>query len=239
VPSQPANRAAVTNRLLAALPVAVRRHLLAHATRVQLTTGSVLHEAGTLVSHVFFPIDSFVALVCGAPGDVKLEVGLVGNEGMLGITLALGVQPAPVQWLVQGAGRAWRIDAAAFRDELDHSQELRRALHCYLLVVLAQLVQTAACKRFHVVEARLARWLLMTRDRAYADAFHITHEALAHLMGVRRAGITKAANSLHRRNLIRYYRGDLRILDGAGLEAASCGCYAADNQTYASVLGTH
>jgi CRP-like cAMP-binding protein len=204
---------------------------------VNLAAGTVLRESGTIISHVFFPIDSFVALVSGGTGDVKLEVGLVGNEGMLGITLMLGMQPAPLQWVVLGAGRAWRIQAADFLDELADSAGLRRELNRYLLVVLAQLVQTAACKRFHVVEARLARWLLMTRDRAYADTFHITHENLAYLMGVRRAGITRAASSLHRRNLITYTRGDVRIVDGDGLEAASCSCYAADNQTYADGLG--
>jgi CRP-like cAMP-binding protein len=237
VPKRPAKRAAVTNRLLAALPAPARRRLLARGERVNLDAATVLHQSGAIVSHVYFPLDSSVALVSGGDGEVKLEVGLVGNEGMLGITLMLGIQPAPLQWLVLGPGRAWRIEANAFLEELSDGPELRRELDHYLLVVLAQLVQTAACKRFHVVEARLARWLLMTRDRAYADTFHITHENLAHLMGVRRAGITRAASSLHRRKLIDYFRGDLRIVDGRGLEAASCSCYTADNRTYASVMG--
>jgi len=237
VSERSAQRAAVTNRLLAALSTAARRRLLAQAERVDLASGSVLREAGTIITHVFFPIDSFIALVSGNLSDVKLEVGLVGNEGMLGSSLMLGAQPAPLQWLVQGAGRAWRIGASAFLDELADSAELRSELNRYLLVVLAQLMQTAACKRFHVVEERLARWLLMTRDRAYADTFHVTHENLAFLMGVRRAGITRAASSLHARHLISYSRGDLCILDGIGLEAASCSCYAADKLTYSMGMG--
>jgi CRP-like cAMP-binding protein len=230
-------RPASTNRLLAALPAATRRRLLAHGERVDLESGTVLRRAGTAASHVFFPIDSFVALVAGAGNNVKLEVGLVGNEGMLGITLILDAHPVPLQWLVQGTGRAWRIEAATFLDELAGSPQLRREMNRYLLVVIAQLVQTATCKRFHVVEARLARWLLMTRDRALGDTFHVTHETLACLLGARRAGITRAANSLHKRNLIRYTRGDVRILDRSGLEAASCSCYATDIRTYARVMG--
>lgn len=236
MPKRAAKRAALANRLLAAFPADARRRLLARGERVDLDAATVLRESGTLIGHVFFPIDCFVALVSGEGGDAKLEVGLVGNEGMLGITLMLGTQSAPLQWVVQGPGKAWRIEAAAFLEELSDCPKLRGALNRYLLVVLAQLVQTAACKRFHVVEARLARWLLMTRDRAHADSFHVTHENLAHLMGVRRAGITRAAGSLHKRNLIRYTRGELRIVDAGGLEAASCGCYAADNRTYARVM---
>jgi CRP-like cAMP-binding protein len=139
--------------------------------------------------------------------------------------------------MVLGPGRAWRIEAAAFLEEVAGCDPMRHELERYLLVILAQLVQTSACKRFHVVEERLARWLLMTRDRTYGNSFHITHETLACLMGVRRAGITRAARSLHRRNLITYTRGDVRILDGKGLEDASCICYAADRQTYANVMG--
>lgn len=237
VPIRPAKRAAVANRLLTALPAAARRRLLARGKRVILESGTILRDSGTIVSHVYFPVGSFIALLAGDNSDVKLEVGLVGNEGMLGITLMLGVLPTPVRWLVQGTGQAWRLEATAFLAELNASPELHLELNRYLLVVLAQLAQTAACKRFHVVEARLARWLLMTRDRAHADSFHITHESLAYLMGVRRAGITRAASSLHKRDLIRYSRGNLRIIDGRGLEAASCGCYAADNKAYASVMG--
>ncbi|MDD1611823.1 MAG: Crp/Fnr family transcriptional regulator [Methylococcaceae bacterium] len=164
-------------------------------------------------------------------------MGLVGNEGMLGIALILGVDIAPFHAVVQGAGHALRITAPSFMHLLEQSSALQRALKRYLYVSMSQLAHSAACNRFHVVEARLASWLLMTQDRAHTDNFHVTHVFLAYMLGVRRVGITKAANSLQQKKLISYHRGDVTILDRAGLEIVSCGCYRADKQTYERILG--
>ena len=227
----------VTNRLLAALSRKDREQLLANSEKIELVFSEVLYRAGEVITHVYFPIESFISLMTPINGGAGLEVRLIGNEGMLGIALMLGVDVAPFHALVQGAGPALRITAPSFLRELEHSPALQQELKRYLYVSMSQLAQTAACNRFHVVEARLARWLLMTKDRAHSDHFHVTHELMAYMLGVRRVGITKAANSLQKQKLISYRRGDIMILDRVGLEAASCECYRADKETYERILG--
>jgi CRP-like cAMP-binding protein len=224
------------NRLLADLSTADRRRLFAGREPVELAVGDTLCEAGDRVRHVFFPIDGFISLIATIDRRSRLEVGLVGNEGMLGVSAILGVSSSPLLALVQGAGRAWRWDTATFRRELLRSPALLRSVNRYLYVSMSQLAQTAACTRFHFLEERLARWLLMTRDRAHSDRFRITHEFLAYILGVRRAGVTRAASALQRASLIRYRRGDLEIRDLRGLEAAACSCYENAKQTYARVF---
>jgi CRP-like cAMP-binding protein len=220
------------NRLLGALPNRERRRVLERCEPVELVFGEVLYEQGARIHHVYFPTDSFISLISALGDRPKLEVGLVGAEGMLGATLLLGIHAAPLRALVQGAGPALRMDAAQFCREVKRSAALEREIKRYLYVLMSQLAQMAACTRFHDVEARLARWLLMTRDRAHSDEFYLTQEFIAYMLGVRRVGITQAANTLQKRRLIRYSRGNMTILDGHGLEAKSCECYATASDVY-------
>jgi CRP-like cAMP-binding protein len=224
------------NRLLAALPRKDRQRFIAGCDEVSLVLSDVLFEPGAPIRHAYFPTTGFISLLTPLDGSMRLEVGLVGDEGMVGTPLLVGIAISPLQALVQGAGLSLRIDAAAFRHELGRSPTLQLLLDRYLFVRMTQLAQTAACTRFHLVEARLARWLLMTQDRAHSDALHITHEWLALMLGVRRAGVTKAAIALQKLRLIKYNRGDIVILDRPGLKSASCSCYRTDRDTYQRVF---
>lgn len=225
-----------TNLLLDALHAEDREQLLSNCEHIQLNTGEVLYRGGDAIPHVYFPTGGFMSLVASID-STNMEVCLVGNEGIVGITLLLGIEMAPFTALVQGSGTALRISASSFLRILEQSPELNRVLKRYLYVRMSQLAQTAACTRFHLLEGRLARWLLMTQDRAHSDKFHITHVFLAYMLGVRRVGVTKAANLLQQRKLISYQRGDITILDRSGLERVSCGCYRADKEIYERILG--
>lgn len=217
------------NRLLAALPGRNYRRLLSALEPVELKFGDVLYESGQKITHVYFPGNSLVSLLTVVDRRMALEVGMVGREGMVGLPLALGADVSPVRALVQGAGTALRMSAARFSREIRRGPRLQREVHRYANALMAQVSQTAACNRFHVVVARLARWLLMTRDRVGSSEFRLTHEFLAHMLGVRRVGVTTAASTLQARKLIDYSRGHIRILDHRGLEAAACECYARIN----------
>jgi len=230
-------RSTMVNRLIELLPVSDRRRMLDGCETVELAFGNLLCRPGEPIQQVYFPTGSFISLIMPIDDTAALEVGLVGHEGMFGTPLALGVDISPVRAVVQGAGTALRMDASGFCRELGRSAALRQQIDRYIFVQLSQLAQTAACTRFHVVEARLARWLLMTQDRAQANAFHITQEFLAFMLGVRRVGVTKAARSLQERELIQYSRGNITVLDRRGLKAASCSCYKADLESYDRMLG--
>lgn len=218
-------RGPTTNRILASLPARDLRRLVAQLEPVELRFGQVLYEPGRTIRHVFFPLDCLVSLLTAVDRQRTLEVGLVGSEGMAGMPFILGVGTSGVRALVQGPGQALRMAATPFHVEFDRTPTLQQALYRYTYALMAQISQTAACNRFHETGQRLARWLLMTRDRVGADEFGLTQEFLAHMLGVRRAGVSEACAALRRRGLINYSRGLLQILDGPGLMRASCCCY--------------
>jgi CRP-like cAMP-binding protein len=226
-----------TNRLLDRLGAKDRAQVIASCEPVDLSFKEVLSEPGDAMKYVYFPTASFISLLAPMGGKSTLEVSLAGSEGVYGVPVALGTPFSTVHAMVQGAGPAWRMNAAAFRRELAALPKLRQSVDLYIHVLMSQIIQTAGCNRYHVVEQRLARWLLMTADRAHTDTFHITHEFLAHMLGVRRVGVTKAATALQKRNLITYKRGSLSILDRKGLEEAACHCYRTDLSTYERILG--
>jgi CRP-like cAMP-binding protein/PAS domain-containing protein len=218
-------RAGTPNRLLASLPARDYARLRGSLEPVTLTYGEILFEPGQPMRHVYFPSDCVVSLLTIVEGHRALEVGLVGREGMVGSRLALGSTQSSVRALVQGTGAAVRIASARFLRAFRESPALQRTMLRFADTLMTQVSQTAVCNCFHVVEERLARWLLMTRERLPTSEFHLTHEFLADMLGVRRVGVTTAASSLQRQKLIRYQRGNIRILDQRGLEAAACACY--------------
>jgi CRP-like cAMP-binding protein len=214
------------NELIQSLPRGERDRLLRSCKPCELNFGQILCDADESYRHAYFPVSGSISLMSPLEGHSPMEMGLIGSEGMLGATLALGVDIAPTRAFVQGPGMALRISAAKFRRELRDSGRLRHVLGRYLFLRIAQLLQMGPCTRFHQIEPRLARWLLMTHDRAQSDHFRLTHLYLAEMLGVRRSGVTVAAGALQARKLIHYARGEITILDRAGLEAASCTCYA-------------
>jgi CRP-like cAMP-binding protein len=215
----------VTNRLLAALPKKEYQRLLPELEHIPLTFGDILYEPGDIISHVYFPYDSIISLLSMVENKKVLEVGIVGNEGMAGLPVILGVSTSLTRGLVQSAGTAMRVKTTALHRAFKQDGALQRLLHRYLHSLLTQISQSAVCNRFHLVDARLARWLLMTHDRVESDEFRLTQEFLSHMLGIRREGVSKAAGALQRQEFISYSRGYITILNRAGLEATACKCY--------------
>jgi CRP-like cAMP-binding protein len=220
------------NQILTFLPPRNFARLRARLEPIVLPFGKVLYEPGEAIRYVYFPIDCLISLLTGVDKRRTLEVGMVGNEGMTGMPFVLGMGVSGVRALVQGGGKAWRIASAPFRIEFDRNRPLQQALFRYTYALMAQISQTAACNRFHDSNARLARWLLMTRDRVGSDEFALTQGFLAHMLGLRREGVTEAASALKRRRLINYSRGQIQILNVTGLKASSCTCYRVVKQVY-------
>jgi CRP-like cAMP-binding protein len=227
---------APSNVLLSRLPAKDRARFLAACTPVELVFKELITQSEDPISHVYFPTGGYLSLLRPIDGQ-NVEVALAGDEGMFGWPLSVGVAISNVQALVQGEGSALRLSPQAFKRQLALSAALRTTIGRYAYVLMSQFAQTVGCNRFHVVEKRLARWLLMTADRAHSDSFRMTQEFLATMLGVRRAGVTKAAGQLQARGLIRYKRGSVFISDRSGLERNSCSCYRTNLETYSSVMG--
>jgi len=230
--SRPTSGLAAKNRLLQALPRRDRHRLLAACEPVELKFADVLREPGQRIRYVYFPTGGSISLIAPTATGAGLEVAVIGDEGVLGVSVAFGINIGSQRALVNGAGTAWRIAAPPFCREFERSPRLRRVLSRYIYVVMAQLSQSAVCTSFHDVTARFARWLLVTGDRGHSNQFYITQEAISAMLGVRRQGVNHAASLLRQRKLIRYTRGHLTILDRRGLQAAACDCYLAARKAY-------
>jgi CRP-like cAMP-binding protein len=215
----------VANQLLAALPKKEYQALQSQLEEIPLVFEHIIYKPQVAISDVYFPTSGIISLLAGINERATLEVGMVGSEGMVGLAIFMGVSESQNRAVVQGAGLAMKMKATAFRRECNNGGALPRLLQRYTHSLMTQITQAAVCNQFHSIEARLARWLLMTHDRMGEDEFQLTQEFLSNMLAVRRECVNKAAGKLQRRNLISYSRGRLRVLDRTSLEAISCGCY--------------
>jgi CRP-like cAMP-binding protein len=229
-------RAPPTNQLLAALSKDEYLRLVPNLIACPLVFGETVYDLGDPIRHVYFPASGIISLLTAVEDRSTLEVGIVGREGMVGLPAFMGVNISRNRAVVQGAGSAMRIKAGAFVKECNNGGSLSRLLLRYTHSRLTQLAQGAACNQFHPINARLARWLLMTRDRMGTNEFQLTQEFLSNMLGARREGINKAAGALQQQDLIRYTRGTLTILKRTGLAAIACECYQIIKKEYENVL---
>ncbi|HKU75202.1 MAG TPA: Crp/Fnr family transcriptional regulator [Pyrinomonadaceae bacterium] len=215
----------LSNRLLLALPRPEHERLLPYFELVRLTPGKILYDVGDTVRHAYFPRGGMISLLSITQDGRTVEVGMVGNEGMIGLPTVLRCNVVPYQVMVQFAGNALRISANALKAQMSRNTQLQEILLCYTHALLIQIAQSAACNRFHTVEGRLCRWLLISHDRLTTDTLPLTQEFLSHMLGVPRTSVTAVARLLQEQGLIRYRRGKIIILNRAGLEIHSCECY--------------
>lgn len=227
---------AAQNHLIDRLPRPDRLRLLAACERVPLRPSQILCRSGQVIRHAYFPIGGLISLLTRDDEQPSIEVGMVGREGMLGMSLVLGVGRAPLGAMVQGAGEAWRLAAPALKRELLLSAALRRCLNRYIAISMAGFATSVGCQHAHLLAPRLARWLLMSLDRASGRELLVTQSWIARMLGVRREGVTEIALKLQAAGLIRYARGHITVLDRGGLESRSCGCYAASRLEYERLL---
>jgi len=224
------------NGLLAALPDAEWQHWQPRLERVDMKLGQVLHESGRTMSHVYFPTTAIVSLLYVMENGASAEIAVVGNEGLVGISLFMGGGSTPSRAVVQSAGEGWRLGAAAMKEEFDRAGPAMHLLLRYTQALITQMAQTAVCNRHHSLDQQLCRWLLLSLDRLGGNDLVMTQELIANMLGVRREGVTEAALKLQKAGLIRYSRGHILVLDRAGLERRSCECYAVVKTEYDRLL---
>ena len=213
------------NQLLALLPQGDRKRVLARCERISLGIKTILYEANGDIPHVYFPLSGMVSLVLNTQEGQTIEVGTIGNEGMVGTPLALVADKSPVEVLIQVAGDLLRMTTKDFLRELKRSSALRDAAQRFAQALMTQISQSVACNRVHPVEERICRWLLMTHDRVGLDDMVLTQQFVSQMLGVRRPSVTVVAGALQKAGLIRYTRGKMTILNRKGLEAGACECY--------------
>jgi len=223
------------NRILAALPPAEFDRVVADLEWFDLPIDTVLYEANSLITHVYFPTSGCVSMV-NVLDDGAVEVGTIGFEGFTGLPQLLGDDRMPTRAFVQLTGASYRMTSHAFQQTLENNPAFARILNRHSLALFNQAAQSVACNRLHSLEARCARWLLMTHDRMRLEPFVLTHEFLSYMLGVHRPAVTLAAGVLQRAGLIRYTRGHVTVLDRAGLEAASCACYELTRKNYKRLM---
>jgi CRP-like cAMP-binding protein len=232
-PTPPQSR----NHLLTVIPASEFRELKAHLTTVDLRAKDRLAEPNRAIEAVYFPLDAVLSMAAVDHDGDTVEVGSVGCEGMTGLAVLLGAEQSTSRVEVQVGGQAERMDAAVLQREAGRNDHFRRLLHLYVQAFMTQIAQSTACNRLHSSERRLARWLLICRDRLGRDDMPITHETIAQMLGVRRATVTEAAGDLQRRGANRYRRGRVTILRRERLEAAACECYRIVREEFDRLLG--
>ncbi|KPF50440.1 Crp/Fnr family transcriptional regulator [beta proteobacterium AAP51] len=235
-PKAPAVEDARRNQLIAALPDEEWRRWQPLLEWVEMPLGQVMYESGRPLSHVYFPTTSIVSLLYVMEDGASAEIAVVGNEGVVGISLFMGGETTPSRAVVQSAGQGWRLRSRAVKTEFDHPGPVMHLLLRYTQALITQMAQTAVCNRHHSLDQQLCRWLLLSLDRLHGNELVMTQELIANMLGVRREGVTEAALKLQRRGLIRYARGRITVLDRPGLETSSCECYAVVKKEYDRLL---
>lgn len=220
-------RAPQQNKLLGALPPADFKHISPHLALVNLSLGQVLYEPGVLMRSAYFPIDCIVSLIYVMINGASTEIGIIGNEGVVGVSLFMVGQSTPSRAVVQSSGYAYRLSGQAVRDEFERGGAMQHVLLRYTQSLIAQMAQTAACNRHHALDQQLCRWLLLSLDRLNSNELYMTQVMIANMLGVRREGVNEAASKLQEAGLIKYSRGRITVLDRPGLERRACECYAA------------